>query len=81
MANWMDLENIMLSEISHRKTNDVGFHLYVESKGKKKQNKKKKKSLPHRYTEQTGGYQRQGVWNMGEGGQIVQASSYKMNKF
>ena len=30
-ATWMDLENIMLSEISQRKTNTVCFHLYVES--------------------------------------------------
>ena len=29
---WMDLENIMLSEISQRKTNTVCYHLYVESK-------------------------------------------------
>ena len=35
-ATWMDLEGIMLSEISQRKTNTVRFHLYVESK---KQNK------------------------------------------
>ena len=28
----MDLENIMLSEISQRKTNTVWYHLYVESK-------------------------------------------------
>ena len=31
-AKWMDLEGIMLSEISQRKTNTVRFHLYVESK-------------------------------------------------
>ena len=29
-AMWMDLENIMLSEMS--KTNTVYYHLYVESK-------------------------------------------------
>ena len=28
---WMDLENIMLSEISQRKTNTLCYHLYVES--------------------------------------------------
>ena len=32
----MDLEGIMLSEISQRKTDTVGYHLHVESK---KQNK------------------------------------------
>ena len=31
-ATWMDLEDIMLSEISQRKTNTVLFHLYVRSK-------------------------------------------------
>ena len=36
VTTWMDLEGIMLSEISQTKTNTVWFHLYVESK---KQNK------------------------------------------
>ena len=31
-ATWMDLEGIMLSEISQKKTNTVWHHLYVESK-------------------------------------------------
>ena len=29
---WMDLESIMLSEISQRKTNTVCYHLHVKSK-------------------------------------------------
>ena len=29
---WIELEDIMLSEISQRKTKTVCFHLYVESK-------------------------------------------------
>ena len=32
MTAWIELEDIMLSEISQRKTNTVCFHLYVESK-------------------------------------------------
>ena len=31
-ATWMDLENIILSEVSQRKTNTLCYHLYVESK-------------------------------------------------
>ena len=31
---WMDLENIMLSELSLRKTNTIWFHSYVESNKK-----------------------------------------------
>ena len=31
-TTWMDLEGIMLSEVSQTKTNNVCFHLYVESK-------------------------------------------------
>ena len=31
-ALWMDLENIMLNEVSQRKTNTVWYYLYVESK-------------------------------------------------
>lgn len=29
---WKDLEGIMLSEISYRKTNTASFHVYVEPK-------------------------------------------------
>ena len=32
VATWMDLEGIMLSEISQRKTNPLLYHLYVKSK-------------------------------------------------
>ena len=28
----MDLENIILSEVSQRKTNTIGYHLFVEFK-------------------------------------------------
>ena len=28
-ATWMDLEIIILSEISQRKTNTTGYHLYI----------------------------------------------------
>ena len=31
-TTWMDLEGIVLSEVSYRKTNAVRYHLYVESK-------------------------------------------------
>ena len=55
-ATWMDLEGIMLSEISQRKTNAVGCHLYVESKKYNKLVNKTKKQQTHRYGEQTSGY-------------------------
>ena len=32
VATWMDLEIIILSEASQRKTNTMWYHLYVESK-------------------------------------------------
>ena len=35
VTTWMDLEGIMLSEISQTKTNTVLSHLYVESKNKR----------------------------------------------
>ena len=41
-ATWMDLEGIMLSEISQRKTNTKLFNLYVESKKQNKQISKTK---------------------------------------
>ena len=31
---WMDVEDIMLSELSQRKTNTIWFYLYVQSKNK-----------------------------------------------
>ena len=31
-ATWMDLETIILTEVSQRKTNIILYHLYVESK-------------------------------------------------
>ena len=31
-TTWMDLEDIMLSEVSQRKTNTLRFHSYVEFK-------------------------------------------------
>ena len=45
--NWMDLEIIMLSEVSQTKTNIVWAHLYVESK-----KEKKKKTQMNLLTEQ-----------------------------
>ena len=35
VVTWMDLEIILLSEVSQTKTNIVWYHLYVESKKKK----------------------------------------------
>lgn len=32
MTTWIDLENIMLSEISQRNTNTICSHIHVESK-------------------------------------------------
>ena len=31
-ATWMDLDIIILSEVSQRKTNTICYHLYVDSK-------------------------------------------------
>ena len=59
-TTWMDLEGVMLSEISQRKTNTIWFHLHAESKTKTKPYQ------THRYRKWIGGCQRQGVeggWN------------------
>ena len=64
----------MLSEISQqRKTNTVQSQLYKGSE---------KKKYPHRYRNQIGCYQRQGVVvsEICEGGQKVQTSNCKINK-
>ena len=57
LTTWMDLEGIMLSEISQRNTNTVCFHLHVESKTKNKKMNETKQKQTHRYKEQTSGYQ------------------------
>ena len=36
-TTWIDLEGIVLSETSQRKTNTIWFHLYAESKTETKQ--------------------------------------------
>ena len=69
-ATWMDLEGIMLSEISQRKTNTVWYHLYVESKKYNRLVNMTKKKQTHRCREQTCGYQ----W--GEGGGAVGDTNY-----
>ena len=59
-TTWMDLEGIMLSEISQKKTHAEWFHLYVESI--KQVNKQQKQC--HKYTEQTGGCQWELEWGV-----------------
>ena len=52
----MDLEGIMLNEISQRMTRTVWYHLYVESKKYSKLMDITKKNRLNRYIEQTSGY-------------------------
>ena len=56
-ATWMELEGIMLSEISQRKTNTVWHHLYVESRKYNKPVNTTKKKQTRRSREQTSSYQ------------------------
>ena len=56
-ATWMDLEMIILREISQTKTNTIGYHLYVESKKCNKLVNITKKKPIHRWREQTSGSQ------------------------
>ena len=53
---WMDLEGIILSELSHTEKDKYYKHLYVESKYNKQVNTTKRKQT-YRYREQTTGYQ------------------------
>ena len=68
----MELEGIMLSEKSQRKTNNVWSHLYMESK---KQNKTKTNS------EREIRDRRWGEGEMEEGGQKIATFCYKINKY
>ena len=58
VTTWMDLECIMLSEISQIKTNTTWSHLYVESKKQNKPTNKTKQKQTHRYRGQMGDCQR-----------------------
>ena len=64
-----------MKSVRLRKTNTVWSHLYVESKKNKKQ--------IHRNRDQICGCQKQGggVGELDEGGQKVQTSGYKINKY
>ena len=53
----MDLEKTTLSKVRQRKTNIIRYHLYVDSKKKKKDTNEQKES--HRLGKQTYGYHRE----------------------
>ena len=53
---WVDLEDIVLSEVRQRKTNTVRYHLQVEPK-KNKMNEYNKKKQTHGYRKQNSSYQ------------------------
>ena len=55
-TTWMDLEDIMLSEISQRKKINVRYHLYMKSKKYNKFVNIAKKKQTHTYRGQTSGY-------------------------
>ena len=52
----MDLEGIILSEVSQTKTNTLRHHLFLESKRYNKLVNITKKKQIHRYREQTRSY-------------------------
>ena len=67
-ATWMNLEIIILSEVSQTKTNIIRYHSYVESnfflKGKEANEHIYKWKQTYRYRKQTCGYQ---MGNIGGG--------------
>ena len=55
-TTWIDLEDIMLSEVSQRKTNTIRYHLHVESEKYNKIVNTTTKKQTHRGREETRGY-------------------------
>ena len=55
-TTWINLQSIMLCEISHRKTNTLCFHLYMDSKKQNKQILQNRNGLTD--TENKLGYQK-----------------------
>ena len=70
----MDLEGIVLSEISHTKTNTTWYHLHVESKENHEQTSPNRNRVID--TEDRDGGDRE----IGEGDYEVPTSSYKLNE-
>ena len=56
-ATWMDLEIIILSEVSQTKTNIIWYHLYVDSKKMIQMNLFTKQKQTYRHRKQIYGYQ------------------------
>ena len=65
-ATWMDLEIIILSEVSHTKTNIIWYFLHVESKTLYKwiylQNRNRLTDIEDGFVITNGGRGRIGVW-------------------
>ena len=57
-TTWMDLEDIVLREISQRKIHTLCYHLYVESKNQNKLKNTREQKQTHRHREQMSGHQR-----------------------
>ena len=57
VATWMNLEMIVLGEVSQRKTNIIWYRLYVESKKMIQMNLFTEQKQTHRLRKQTYGYQ------------------------
>ena len=76
---WMDLEVIMLSEISQTKINTIWFDLYAVSKEHKEQSNQKQ---THKYSGQFGDGEKEGGWEGWEDGmervKEVQISSWSL---
>ena len=72
----MDLEGIVLSEISQRKTNTVWYYSYVESEKYKKLVNIAKKKQTYRFTEQSTDYQSDEWRGKGQNGREFRNSNY-----
>ena len=63
-ATWLDLEIIILNEITQRKTNIIEYCSYMDSKKMIKMNLFPKQKQTHTHRKQIYGYQR-GKWGEG----------------
>ena len=71
-ATWMDIEIIILSEVSQRKTTNICYHLHVEPKimvqmnlftKQKKSHRCKKGKQAYGYQGESGGKNKLGDWD------------------
>ena len=80
---WMDIQSVMLSEMSDRERQTLSDFTYIQYLKNKPNEQTTKQERMYRYREQNSGLQRRDYCKVGEiveGNKEIHTSSYKINK-